>query len=240
MTLARRGSSITGVGVSDLTCAASGLGIVGSVSVALVLVAEGAPIAPPIWGDYDGYGSIEPYSTTTEIVARGVAELVARGALVPGPEYAETPTVRAFLEDVRQGMILQSVGNDALLVRVAGLPIGFVTVLDDIYDAAVKLVRATPEGEDIEELEGDALVARALGVPAVSAAFAPQPLAGATLQLADLALFRHWFDPRGTWHPRYSGDQLSPAELARRVTAAREALGPAFAKAVDAYARRVL
>jgi len=228
------------MGHFNLTCAASGLSIVDTESVALVLVAGGAPIAPPIWGDYDGYGSIEPRSTTTNIVARGIAELVAKGALEPGPEYAETPTVRAFLEDVRQGMILQGVGNDELLVRVADLPIGFVTVLDGIYEAAVEVVRATAEGAANEELEDDDLLARALGTPAVSAAFTPRPFAEASLYITDLALFRHWFDPRGTWTPRYEGAQPSETERARRVKRAREVLGLGFAKAVDAYARRVL
>ncbi len=247
------------MGLFHLLCPASRLGIV-TEEVVLVLVAQGdegfAPVAPPIRGDYDTYGSIEgiDFGPVTERILAGLNESWAKGdLLVPDPDPGNpfgaelSPAgLRGLLEHVRQGGILESVRVEGVtasaMVRMRGRSLGFVMILAPIYDAVVDMVAETAAGRALEErLDAatfGALVEASLGVPEVARTLVEET-SDTRSSLFQLALFRSWFDGRGSWSAVYVGDQYSKRDLRAMVRQAKAELArwPEIVKAVEAYER---
>src|SRR4051812_10967916 len=108
------------MGLFHLLCPASRLGIVRE-HVTLVLVAKDgdvfAPIAPPIRGRYDTYGSIEriDFGATTQRTLEGFTNLFEKQELhIPTPdpsnafsELISSEGLRGLLEHIRQGAIIE-------------------------------------------------------------------------------------------------------------------------------------
>lgn len=215
------------MGLFHLKCVASGLGIV-TENVALILVARDAgawvPVAPPIRGAYDTYGSIDQI-TMNEVVQRIVSGFMSLEV------SAEEPTLRGCLEEIRQGVILNSVGNETALVRAQGKPLGFVMVLSSMYDAVVTMGRAANEHVALEAMPFEALLPNAL------AAALTEDTRATRNALINLQLFRSWFS--GSWEPVAVGVQLSSRDLRGLAEKARVdfAKWPALVKAIEAYQR---
>jgi len=248
------------MGLFHLLCPASHLGIVIE-DVALVLVAKDgevfAPIAPPIRGQYDTSGSIEriDFGPTTRQTLAGFTDLHAKRELHlpysdpsnPFGDDLSPASLRGLLEHVRQGLIFESVrGNaESTMVRVCGRNLGFVTFLGPIYDAAVSMVRESAAGEALMDrlanMDFLALVEATLAAPVLSRALVNEtsPTRDA---LVDLALFRSWFDARGSWSADYVSEQYSSRDLRRMVRDAKTDLArwPAMVEAVEAYERNSL
>lgn len=238
------------MGIFHLVCPASGLGIVIE-DVVLVLVAEEhgqfAPIAPPIPGNYNSYGSIdyEGDEAADRRILQGFSGLKEQGHLtieaedldnLSGPPSVDD--IQALIDDLRQGQV------DTTWVRALGQRVGFVLVLESIYNAAVATARASAEGKQLE--------ARLAALPfddLVAASLHPGPLAAALVEdtkatraaLIELALFRSWFDKHGKWTPKPIGDQYSGTDLRRRASAARKQLAPwpRLVAAVDDYVKNI-
>lgn len=239
------------MGTFELVCAGSGLAIFAE-EVALVLVAkegeEWAPVAPPVRRKYDGYGSIE--GIVLDRAAKGVlAGFVAldaeQGLHLPyGPwdlSGDDQSKLRELLEHVRQGLLLAPVlAADAPspFVTAHGLPLGFVVFYAPFYKAVVKLASAAAPSlvERLELCPFDARVEAALGAPVVARALADDNLV-TDMALLDLALFRTWFDARGSWSADYEAGQFSGAERRAKIEAARARLAqwPALLATIDEY-----
>lgn len=240
------------MGIHHLRCAVSGLGIV-TEPVVLVFIAKHGehfvPIAPPIAGDYDSYGSIEleHLHEVASQVLTGLLALRERGELVfaaadnPVGHELSVANLRAVIEEVRQGAILASVGDPALLVRVGGMELGFVMVLDRIYDAVVSTARTDELEEQLDEADFATLVTMALGAPAIASSLVAD-VPEIRTALEDLVMFRSWFDRARAFTPGAVGSQFSGRELEQQVARAKVDLAawPELVAAVEAYQRRSL
>jgi len=233
------------MGMFHLVCPASGLGIV-TEDVVLVFVAwEGkafAPIAPPLRGTYDSYGSIEVIRVeeTARRVLAGFAELKKKRQLGVSNKTnnlegdPSVKNVKALVDDVRQGQV------DETWVLAMGKNLGFVIVLASIYDAGIGAARSSADGERLAARLATAdfgeLLKASLGAPELARALVAdtKQTRGA---LVSLALFRSWFDARGSWKPDPIGQQFFADELRRRVKQAKKKLAawPGIVKAVTAY-----
>lgn len=240
------------MGITHLKCAASGLGIV-SEPIALVLVADDggrwAPLAPPLFGHYDSYGSIELPTLTdgARATLEGFVALERRGALTFSAQGRESTSeiseanLRALLEDVRQGMILRALGDESWVVRAGGKPLGFTVLLWSIFEAIVSVARKEMPTEERDEL-ADAplaeLVAKALGAPDVAPALVSEANRD---DLVDLVHARSWFDARRAWTPA-EGAQFSNAELRAMANAAKKDLAawPPLVRAIQRYEGRLV
>ena len=227
------------MGIYHSVCAVSSLGIV-SETVILVFVAKVGgsflPLALPVYGDYDSYGSVDnPALLETELaMLRGFVDLNKRGEIQFAEQHefgmdVSTQNLQALINEVHQGSIFESARKEdtpSTLVQVRGSPLGFVFILSDIYDAVVKTVREAVGDERIDALTDSAfpaLIAEAMGSPSLSSAFFDDSL-WTRGELADFVLFRSWFDARRTWEPSFTGDQCSQftrAELRERISNAR-------------------
>jgi len=245
------------MGIFHLRCQASGLGIV-TENVALILVARDgkvfAPIAPPIRGQYDSYGSIEKiaFGPTTERILAGFVDLYEKQELLipdfdpsnPFGDDLSPESLRGLLEYMRQGLIFEAVRSEgtaeSTLVRARGLSLGFVMVLAPIYDAAVAMVKESVAGEalagSLAQQAFGALVEASLGAPALSRALV-EDSSGTREALIDFALLRSWFDSHGSWSADYVGAQYSRRELRGLIRTAKANLArwPQLVAAVDEY-----
>lgn len=240
------------MGISHVVCNATGLGIRNEPVYVLLVAQAGdtfAPVALPVYGEYDAYGSIEkPALTPTDLpILRGFVAMHASGdlALPEGHEFGDAlseENLRALLEDLRQGSILEEVRpRDApsLLVRARGLSLGFTFILEAVYDELVSIARKAAGDERIDALTDGGLEAL------VAAAFGPSAIAPTLVDdshqvrdaLADFALFRERFGARCSWKPTAAGHQFTRAEIRERVVSALTAW-PELARIIDRYERR--
>jgi len=231
------------MGIFHLSCPASGLGIVVE-DVQLVLVASAGkkfvPVAPPIGGTYDSFGCIvEPNAdaTSRDLIqaARDLKEKKQLGVEGTGNLEGDPAMddLVAFFNDVRQGQV------DETWVRAMDRRLGYVLVLDDIFDAAVKATRRLDpaRAETLANGSWDALLDAAFGSDALARALAVEsPEARRTL--VEFVLFRTWFDAgSASWTPEANGNQYFPDDLRDMVQAARERLSawPELLSAVELY-----
>jgi hypothetical protein len=240
------------MGITHAVCNATSLGIRNEPVYVLLVAQAGdtfAPVALPIYGEYDSYGSIEkPGLTPTDLpILRGFVAMRASGELaLPDPhelgDAISVENLRALLEDVRQGSIFEEVRpSDAppLLVRARGLSLGFVFILEEVYDALVSIALKAAGDERVDALTDGGLSAL------VAAAFGASELAPRLIDDShqvrnahiDFVLFRERFGSRCSWKPAAVGHQFTRAELRKRVAHARAAW-PELAQVIDRYDKR--
>ncbi len=243
------------MGLFDLRCQATGVTV--SISdVVLVILAKGdatyAPLAVPIRGHYDGYGSMDRigFDATTARTLAGFNELHARKELVfprtpqePFGGEVSTLGLRALLEDIRQGGIFESCRGErpSTLVRAGGRGLAYAFVIREVFDTAVEMVRDRVSGETLaarlRESSFETLVSESLRGSPLARELVDDN-ADTRAALIDFALFNWWFDRASAWTPDHVGDQPSRADVRARLRDAKKRLAqwPQIVEALDTSA----